>query len=272
VYRRHFTDTVLEAAPTTPGMKYRHYSPAAPVTLLDFAGWVPDVAAAADTWADGGGASTSSTGAGRQNGGALTGPTQVVGGEAAPLAALRHRADAAVRQLVRQQCDDLLQQRQASGTPQCLDAMQQHNGDSLGMPAHNTRERPLVLVVVLRTTLALSSSGELLANPGGCLLCEVADVQRSMSTLATAPTFAAGEANAAAAYGCDPAHCEVLEWVLGDVAVPEGAARRLFAALRAADEAGAAAIVAEGVLEAGQGTAVMNRLRKAASRVVLLHS
>lgn len=35
VYSRDFTDKTLEANPTTPGMKYRHYSPTAPVLLLD---------------------------------------------------------------------------------------------------------------------------------------------------------------------------------------------------------------------------------------------
>ncbi|KAE9410425.1 translation factor [Gymnopus androsaceus JB14] len=34
VYRRDYRDSQLEAAPTTPGMKYRHYSPSVPVTLL----------------------------------------------------------------------------------------------------------------------------------------------------------------------------------------------------------------------------------------------
>ncbi|KAG7097024.1 hypothetical protein E1B28_004417 [Marasmius oreades] len=34
VHRRDYSDEVLEAAPTTPGMKYRHYSPSVPVTLL----------------------------------------------------------------------------------------------------------------------------------------------------------------------------------------------------------------------------------------------
>ncbi|KAJ1973098.1 hypothetical protein H4R35_004301 [Dimargaris xerosporica] len=34
VYRKNFTDPALELAPTTPGMKYRHYSPAAQVILL----------------------------------------------------------------------------------------------------------------------------------------------------------------------------------------------------------------------------------------------
>lgn len=34
VHRRDYVDALVERHPTTPGMKYRHYSPAAPVTLL----------------------------------------------------------------------------------------------------------------------------------------------------------------------------------------------------------------------------------------------
>ncbi|TFK43593.1 YwlC protein [Crucibulum laeve] len=34
VHRRDFRDEAIEHAPTTPGMKYRHYSPSVPVTLL----------------------------------------------------------------------------------------------------------------------------------------------------------------------------------------------------------------------------------------------
>ncbi|KIY51606.1 translation factor [Fistulina hepatica ATCC 64428] len=34
VYRRDYRDQTLENAPTTPGMKYRHYSPSVPVILL----------------------------------------------------------------------------------------------------------------------------------------------------------------------------------------------------------------------------------------------
>ncbi|KAJ6624888.1 DHBP synthase RibB-like alpha/beta domain-containing protein [Mycena sp. CBHHK59/15] len=34
VHRRDYRDEAMEAAPTTPGMKYRHYSPAVPVYLL----------------------------------------------------------------------------------------------------------------------------------------------------------------------------------------------------------------------------------------------
>ncbi|CAE7081301.1 unnamed protein product [Rhizoctonia solani] len=34
VHKRDYADTALENAPTTPGMKYRHYSPGVPVVLL----------------------------------------------------------------------------------------------------------------------------------------------------------------------------------------------------------------------------------------------
>ena len=34
VHRRDFVDDTIEQAPTTPGMKYRHYAPTVPVTLL----------------------------------------------------------------------------------------------------------------------------------------------------------------------------------------------------------------------------------------------
>ena len=34
VHKRDYADEAIESAPTTPGMKYRHYSPSVPVTLL----------------------------------------------------------------------------------------------------------------------------------------------------------------------------------------------------------------------------------------------
>lgn len=54
----------------------------------------------------------------------------------------------------------------------------------------------------------------------------------------------------------------------GPASEPAQAAGRLFAALRWFDAAGVVAIVAEGMGEEGLGFAVMNRLRKAARRVV----
>ncbi|KAF9993702.1 hypothetical protein BGZ80_008053 [Entomortierella chlamydospora] len=36
IYKKHFTDAAMEQAPTTPGMKYRHYSPEAEVVLVEY--------------------------------------------------------------------------------------------------------------------------------------------------------------------------------------------------------------------------------------------
>lgn len=58
------------------------------------------------------------------------------------------------------------------------------------------------------------------------------------------------------------------EYVLGHVSRPEEVAVELFRALRTLDGLGVRAIVVEGVRDEGAGVAVMNRLRKAASRVV----
>jgi L-threonylcarbamoyladenylate synthase len=47
VYRRDYVDSALEAAPTTPGMKYRHYAPDARVVLFEAAALAPGAATAA---------------------------------------------------------------------------------------------------------------------------------------------------------------------------------------------------------------------------------
>ncbi|KIK48809.1 hypothetical protein CY34DRAFT_7825 [Suillus luteus UH-Slu-Lm8-n1] len=43
VHRRDFSDDALEQAPTTPGMKYRHYSPSVPVTLMRMSNAPPGI-------------------------------------------------------------------------------------------------------------------------------------------------------------------------------------------------------------------------------------
>lgn len=42
VHRRDYQDEEMEKAPTTPGMKYRHYSPSVPLTLLSTMSQPPD--------------------------------------------------------------------------------------------------------------------------------------------------------------------------------------------------------------------------------------
>lgn len=63
---------------------------------------------------------------------------------------------------------------------------------------------------------------------------------------------------------------EVFQYVLGDLETPNDVSQQLFAGLRAMDTLMVDAIIVEGVMEQEEGAAVMNRLRKAASTVVLL--
>ncbi len=60
----------------------------------------------------------------------------------------------------------------------------------------------------------------------------------------------------------------VLHFILGSFEQPVTVARELFRALRMVDEAGVQAVVVEGVRDCDEGLAVMNRLRKAATRVI----
>ncbi|GFH21372.1 L-threonylcarbamoyladenylate synthase [Haematococcus lacustris] len=72
--------------------------------------------------------------------------------------------------------------------------------------------------------------------------------------------------------GCGPvasgaSEVEVVEYCLGDIAQPAVVAQHLFLALRRMDEEGVREVLVEGVQEGDEGLAVMNRLRKAATRV-----
>ena len=166
VYRKDFVSAALEAQPTTPGMKYRHYSPEARVILLE-----PAAAAAA------------------------------ANGEAPALADAAGRLRAAV-------LAELATLR--AGT-----------------------EPFAVVRTHARHTAALPD------------LVPWQGIEHARSV---APPRG-------------------IDYVLGDVADPAAVAQGLFAALRDLDAAGVRAIVVEGISDAHEGLAVMNRLRKAASVV-----
>ncbi|KAI8466618.1 MAG: DHBP synthase RibB-like alpha/beta domain-containing protein [Monoraphidium minutum] len=189
VYAREFVDAALEAAPTTPGMKYRHYSPAVPVTLVE-----PPAAAA------GGGAETE----------------EVRARAAAALAAAAAAAAGALR---------------AGGRPR---------------------------VALLRTTLPEGTPAGWVAAAGGGW--------RQAGGPAAGALDGSGGGGGEEREGSGGGGVE--QYCLGPLAAPSEVARRLFAGLRDAEAAGASAIVVEGVAEGGEGLAVMNRLRKAASEVV----
>ena len=188
VYRRDFEDSDLEQAPTTPGMKYRHYSPDARVILIDPACW-------------------RSVNSGSSSGGA-------------PAESLAEAV-----------------QRQARAEMEAL----------LLEPGGGR-------VALLRTTATLGTPSGLVTFASGLL----------------AAGMVAGSGQAPDLYPSDLGPHRVIEYVLGCLGDSGSVARELFAALRLADELGVAAVVVEGVGEEDEGMAVMNRLRKAASRVVQL--
>ncbi|KAG2490381.1 hypothetical protein HYH03_011182 [Edaphochlamys debaryana] len=223
VYRRDFVDAALEAAPTTPGMKYRHYSPTAPVLLLDPNPQPPTAASSSNGHQPSLSAGQRHQQAGQHSGTAAT--AAEVEAPAADLAArLRHGAEALLAELA------------AAEPPAASDT------------ADGGGARRFAL---LRTSLDDVASGPQAPSAG------------------SAPGgHANGNGQATDAAPAPALPYEVYEYVLGHVSRPADVAAELFAALRHVDEQGVEAIVVEGVQEGGAGAAVMNRLRKAASRVV----
>ncbi|KAG0328981.1 hypothetical protein BGZ99_003845 [Dissophora globulifera] len=153
VYKKHFTDAAMEQAPTTPGMKYRHYSPEAEVVLVEYVGGA----------GSGAGSSQATTG-------------------------------------------------QYSAITKEIDRLKQEGKTRFG---------------ILRTSFdsALQSNSSLQADG-------------------------------------------VIEFPLGQRSKPEDVARELFRGLRFLDSQHVDCIFVEGISEDDEGLAVMNRLRKAASRTI----
>ncbi|KAF6264333.1 hypothetical protein COO60DRAFT_1698379 [Scenedesmus sp. NREL 46B-D3] len=151
VYARDFRDSALEAAPTTPGMKYRHYSPSAPP------------------------GNSSSSGQQQQ----------------------QQQQQDGLHQQTHQQGRALLQQLVADATQELLRRVQQGQLQELAAAGPGSVAQRVVL---------LSTSG-----------------------------------------------VEVLEYVLGSWQQPELVAQQLFAALRAADQAGADLILVQGLPPVGTG-------------------
>ncbi|CAG8646271.1 8568_t:CDS:1 [Paraglomus brasilianum] len=156
VYKKDFVDKDLEATPTTPGMKYRHYSPNAQVILLE-------------------------------------------GNDV-------HN----IRKLVESEVANAVK----SGNKK---------------------------IGILRTTGVSDVQGE-------CHTQEVGNGIEDMDNVTTSH--------------------ETIEYILGNAERPQQVAQELFKGLRYLDEQKADCIIVEGVSEAYEGLAVMNRLRKAATRIV----
>ncbi|KAF9985133.1 hypothetical protein BGZ75_003338 [Mortierella antarctica] len=168
VYKKHFTDAAMEQAPTTPGMKYRHYSPEAEVVLVEFVK-----------------------------------PSTVEQGSEA----------------VSGQYSLILQE---------IEKLKQEGKRRFG---------------ILRTSFNSSATGG-------------KDSGKREST---------GNGDSAVDRSLDT---DVIEFPLGQSSKPEDVARELFRGLRFLDSQNVDCIFVEGISEEDEGLAVMNRVRKAASRTI----
>ncbi|KAF9337964.1 hypothetical protein BG006_001065 [Podila minutissima] len=170
VYKKHFTDIAMEQAPTTPGMKYRHYSPEAEVVLVEYI-------------------RPSTSKQEQENGGATTAQYSVIKNE--------------------------------------IKRMREEGKSRFG---------------ILRTSFnnscasTASTSGPLNGISSNSIYCT-----------------------------SDPS---VIEFPLGQGSKPEDVARELFRGLRYLDSQKVDCIFVEGISEEDEGLAVMNRIRKAASRTI----
>ncbi|KAG0275337.1 hypothetical protein BGZ95_008909 [Linnemannia exigua] len=169
VYKKHFTDAAMEQAPTTPGMKYRHYSPEAEVVLVEY------IRQEADSTSNGSGLTSTTT-------------TTVANG----------------------QYGLILKE---------IEKLKQEGKKRFG---------------ILRTSFTTQQNGS--------------------TTLQ------------------DEREEGVIEFPLGQGSKPEDVARELFRGLRYLDDQKVDCIFVEGISEEDEGLAVMNRLRKAASRTLSLET
>ncbi|KAG0343063.1 hypothetical protein BG000_009382 [Podila horticola] len=170
VYKKHFTDVTMEQAPTTPGMKYRHYSPEAEVVLVEYI-------------------KPSASSQEQENSGTTTSQYSVIKKEI---------------------------KRMREGGKSRFGILRTSFNNSIASTA--TTSYPL----------------------------------NGISTNSIYPTS-------------DPS---VIEFPLGQGSKPEDVARELFRGLRYLDSQKVDCIFVEGISEEDEGLAVMNRIRKAASRTI----
>uniref|UniRef100_A0A383VDS0 Threonylcarbamoyl-AMP synthase n=1 Tax=Tetradesmus obliquus TaxID=3088 RepID=A0A383VDS0_TETOB len=235
VYARDFRDSALEAAPTTPGMKYRHYSPSAPVLLLD----------PAPAWQQ------------QQQGDGLQ--------QQAPLHStlvLQQLVSDATQQLLQSVQQGQLQELAAARPGNTAQRVVLLSTCASGKASSSTCSKEHVAVGWTPESLAL-------------LQMQQQGQQQGQQCNAEPVALPACHSKSAGSDGCcdgssaiNSSSIVVLEYVLGSWQQPELVAQQLFGALRAADDAGASLILVQGLPPVGTGLAVMNRLQKAASRRV----
>jgi L-threonylcarbamoyladenylate synthase len=232
VYARDFRDSALEAAPTTPGMKYRHYSPSAPVLLLD----------PAPAWQQ------------QQQGRQLL--QQLV-------------SDATEELLQRVQHGHLQELSAAHSVAQRVVLLSTCGAGGASNSSSTCSLQDVFVgwtpesVALLEAHSQQQQQQQQQQQCGSDGIAASAAGGSGADTIYHLPFTKVGDTD-----GSDAAagKVEVLEYVLGSWQQPELVAQQLFGALRAADQAGAGLILVQGLPPVGTGLAVMNRLQKAASR------
>jgi hypothetical protein len=269
VYSRDFKDEALEARPTTPGMKYRHYSPRAPVHLID--------------------------------------PSAAWQQQQHDCSHLEQQVLAATSKLLQELSQHKQQQQQQGESISSTSASKRivllstcSSSSSSSSSSSNgsvTNDVHVGWTAASRQALNQASNQQLLQQPilespptNTCTACpddiiktsspQQQQQQQHLShtaipkhTSSTPSCNSCGNSSSSSSntdYLQLDGLCgvQVIEYTLGSWRSPAVVAQQLFAGLRAADAAGAAVIVVQGLPPADAGLAVMNRLHKAASRTI----
>ncbi|KAI1321305.1 hypothetical protein EDD11_006642 [Mortierella claussenii] len=197
IYKKHFTDAAMEQAPTTPGMKYRHYSPEAEVVLVEYI------------------KSEDVSGAGS---GSTTGQYAIILKEIAKLKQEGKKRFGILR-------------------------------TSFTTPPFTTTTTATITNNNTDTDRADRVGTNNNISPKGDHTNGGSAFSSSSSSLSSTPG-------------------DVIEFPLGQSSKPEDVARELFRGLRFLDHQNVDCIFVEGISEEEEGLAVMNRVRKAASRTI----
>eukprot|EP00879_Flechtneria_rotunda_P027291 GHRR01029233.1.p2 GENE.GHRR01029233.1~~GHRR01029233.1.p2 ORF type:complete len:310 (+),score=153.74 GHRR01029233.1:1142-2071(+) len=271
IYSRDFTDKGLESRPTTPGMKYRHYSPQAPLLLLE-----PLLSQQQQQQLQQGQQQSQQ----RQQQQALQQQQQPLkvaacDGPGVQLHLQLHQAIVTETQQLLQLLTQH-QQLQDHQQQQVLQHKQQHVSQLL-QQLNPVLSRPVQRVVLLSTCSSNDSSSATAPKLGWSVPSQAKaqqfserpqQQQQQPKTLGSAVCFDAVSNGHKAIQGLGSLAVqqpEVLEYVLGTWDRVDLVAQQLFCGLRAADSVSADLVVVQGLLPTGTGLAVMNRLQKAAS-------
>ncbi|KAG0254586.1 hypothetical protein DFQ27_006759 [Actinomortierella ambigua] len=223
VYKKHFTDLAMEQAPTTPGMKYRHYSPDAEVILVEYIEPTATIPGNTSTTTTTTTAATTSTGTTR--------------------ATTTSDVPAQYRVILEQ-----------------IEEMKRAGKMRFGILRTSiTRAQGTAAQAELSSRSSLPTPPFTATTTATAAPVETSSTSTTTNVTSSAPTPSLSE----------PA---VIEFPLGVGSQPDDVARELFKGLRYLDTQNVECIFVEGIKDQDTGLAVMNRVRKAASRTIFASS